>query len=187
MVVAVYGSPRKGGNTDILMDEYLESVMGNQEIKRFYLRNLQLKPCIACGGCNKTGICIFKDDIWSIYEHIERANGLVLSSPIYFGSMSSQLKTFVDRAQPFWVRKYLLGQKNRNTTKAFFISVGAINTNKYFENAKLIEKIHLKIMDIEYTGELFFPGIDEKGAIKNVPGALQQAHEAGVEFLSLLI
>jgi len=186
MYVAVYGSPRKGGNTDILMDEFLKPVRKEHEVKNFYLRDLTLKPCIECGGCDKTGVCVFKDDIWNIYEHVEKAYGLIMSAPIFFASMSAQLKTFIDRAQPFWARKYLLNQKPAVAgQKGFFISVGAIKTDRYFENASLIVKTHMKMLEMEYSGDLFFSGADKKGDINNLSGALEAAAEAGKKFIEV--
>ena len=112
MIAAVYGSPRKQGNTEMLMDAFLEQIEKSEDVKRFYLRDMVLKPCIECGGCDKTGICVFKDDIGGIYDCIENARALVISSPIFFASVSAQVKAFIDRSQPFWARKYLIGQKS---------------------------------------------------------------------------
>jgi len=183
MVIAVHGSPRKDGNTDILMDEFLKSIETKTPVTRFYLRNLQLNPCAACGGCDKTGVCVFKDDIWNIYERIEQADRLVISSPIFFASMTAQLKAFVDRAQPFWVRKYVMGQRSTASKKGFFISVGAMETDIYFKNARMIMKSHFNTLDIKYSGDIFHQGVDEKGAIADVPDALEKAFHAGRDFI----
>lgn len=182
MIAAVYGSPRKQGNTEILMDAFLEQVEKSEEVKRFYLRDMTLKPCIECGGCDKTGVCVFKDDISGIYDYIENASSLIISSPIFFASVPAQVKAFIDRSQPFWARKYVLGQKSSIIRKGFFICVGAINTDKYFKSSKLVVQSYLNVMDIKYEGELFFPGVDAKGEIENVPGALEQARQSGINF-----
>ena len=183
MIVAVYGSPRKGGNTDTLMDEFLKPLEETHEIKKFKLREQKLKPCIECGGCDKTGVCVFDDDIWSIYRSIEQASGLVYSSPIFFASVSAQIKTFIDRAQPFWARKYLLERESAMPgIKGFFIAAGAINTQRYYQNAKLIVQTHMDMMEMEYQGDLFFPHVDKKGDIDAVSGALEAASNAGEAF-----
>ncbi|MCR4435267.1 MAG: flavodoxin family protein [Clostridiales bacterium] len=187
MIVAVYGSPRKGGNTDILLDSFLQPISRHESIDRFYLRDLTLKPCIACGKCDKTGICIFNDDLWGIYEKIESASAVVLSSPIHFASVTSIMKIFVDRAQPFWARKYLLGRKNPHPErKGFFICSGAINTDKHFLNSKLVIQTLFKNLDIEYSGDLFFSGVDGKGEIRNKAGAIHSASCSGTDFLKRL-
>jgi len=187
MIVAVYGSPRKGGNTDLLMDAFLEPLYPHVEVKKYYLRDIPLKPCTACEGCSKTAVCIYKDEIWSIYEDIDLAKGLVLSSPIYFASVSAQVKAFIDRAQAFWVRKFLLKEKSPQPgKKGFYISVGAINSDKYFLNSKLVIRTFMISMDIEYAGDLFFSGVDGKGEIIGKPGALKAAARSGLKFLEQL-
>lgn len=187
MIVAVYGSPRKKGNTDLLMEAFLEPLSQQESISRFYLRDMALKPCIACGGCDKTGVCVFNDDIWGIYKEIEKAKAVILSSPIYFGSMTAIMKTFIDRAQAFWARKYLLGRSNpRPGQREFFICAGAIKTDKYFLNAQLIVKTHAHNMDLEYDRGLFVPGVDGKGEVKDAENALESAREAGKNFLTTL-
>jgi len=183
MIVAVYGSPRKEGNTEILTDHFLKPLLQQNEVKRIYLRDLTLKPCVACGGCDKTGVCVFKDDIWSLYEEIEKSDALVLASPIFFASVSAQVKAFIDRAQPFWVRKYVFGQKQEgHRKKGFFLSVGAIDTYKFFLNARLVFRTLMNTLDIDYSGDLFFPAVDRKGEIREKPGALEAAEKAGLEW-----
>ena len=188
MLIAVYGSPRAGGNTDILMDTFLLGVQKHENVISFKLRDMTLKPCTGCGFCDKSGICIFKDDIWDIYEHLENATGLVLSSPIYFASVTAQLKTFIDRGQAFWVRKELKGTfqgNNQNRKRGFYISVGAMNNDKYFINSRLVVRSFFVSMDVKPSGELFYPCIDKKGEIKSQPGALDSAYQAGIEFSKL--
>lgn len=187
MIVAVYGSPRKCGNTDILMDAFLEPLKQCSDIERFYLRDLVLKPCIACGGCERTGVCIFRDDIWNIYEKIDSIKAIIISSPVFFGSLTAQVKAFIDRAQAFWARKYLLGREDPLPgRKGFFICAGAIDTDKYFLNSRAIVQTHMKILDIKYSGDLFFSGVDKKGDIIEKTGALDAAGLAGTEFSRIL-
>jgi len=186
MIIAIYGSPRKRGNTDLLMDAFLEPLQHKVEVKKYRVSDISLKPCIACGGCDKTGVCVFKDEIWSVYKEIEEAEGLVLSSPIYFASVSSQLKIFIDRAQAFWARKYLLKQTGPSPKKkGFFISVGGIDTDKFFLNSRQVIQAFMLSMDIEYCGDLFFSGVDGKGEILDKPGALEAAAQAGMKFIGM--
>ncbi|HHV96587.1 MAG TPA: flavodoxin family protein [Clostridiaceae bacterium] len=196
MVIAIYGSPRKGGNSDILMDAFLSGVKEHENVISYKLRDMTLKPCTGCGFCDDTGVCIYKDDIWKIYEHLYEACGLVLSSPIYFASVTAQLKAFIDRGQAFWVRNNLLkaekiypydiNQSSLDTNniikKGFYISVGAMNTDKYFLNSRLVVRSFFISVGFKPSGELFFPGIDTKGEIKKYPEALDAAYKAGVEF-----
>jgi len=184
VILAVYSSPRQGGNTDILMDSFLAGMPDEITVKKVMLRTLELQPCIACGSCEKDEVCIFQDDIWSIYEKLEKAKALVIASPIYFANVPAQLKTFIDRAQPFWVRKYLNHKENMPLTeRAFFLAAGAIDTDKYFKNARLVIKTFLINLDITYSDGLFFPGVDDKGDIYRDEKALKRVQEAGRMFV----
>lgn len=187
MIAAIYGSPRKDGNTDILMDAFLQPVSKNYEIKRFYLRDLILKPCIACDGCFKSGVCVFKDDIGNMYMALESAKAVVFSSPIYFASVTAQLKTFIDRGQALWAKKVILkNMDNAAGKKGFYISVGAVETDKFFLNSKQVIEIFMLSANINYSGDLFFSGVDEKGNILEKPGAVDAAVQAGLKFMEML-
>ena len=187
MIVAVYGSPRSGGNTDIILDTFLSALETEEKVVHFKLRDMELRPCMGCCRCNETGICIYKDDIWSIYECIENAKGLILASPIYFACVTAQMKTFIDRGQAFWVRKFLLHQPAPPANKkGFYISAAAKNTNKYFVNSRLVVRSSMISLDIEYSGELFIPCVAGKGEIRNLPEALYSTHQAGLDFLNKL-
>lgn len=185
MIVAVYGSPRRGGNTDLLMDAFLEPVSEQEEVRRFKLREIKLAPCTECGNCDKTGVCVFDDDIWNVYKTLNDARGLVLSSPIFFASVTAQLKMLIDRAQALWAAKYVLGQRAvfQPKGKSFFISAGAMKTDKYFLNAKLVVQSYVKVLDFVYSGDLFCPSVDRKGEVTAVDGALERAREEGATFL----
>lgn len=195
MLVAVYGSPRANGNTDILMNAFLSGASKYKKIISYKLRDMVLKPCIGCDFCFNSGICIYKDNIWDIYENLDKAEGLILSSPIYFASVTAQLKAFIDRGQAFWNKNRFLSEdsstgnnrlsdeNNQNIRKGFYISVGAMNTDKYFLNSRLVVRSFFISMNIKPSGELFFPGIDAKGEIKNYPEAIDTAYKAGIKFV----
>ncbi len=187
MFVAVYGSPRPGGNTDILMDTFLSALETEEKIMRFKLRDIELQPCMGCCRCDETGICVYKDDIRIIYECIENAKGLILASPIYFACVTAQMKTFIDRGQAFWVRKFLLHHPAPLIKKkGFYISAAAMDTDKYFINSRMVIRSFMISLDIEYSGELFIPGVDGKAEIRKFPEALNSAYQAGRNFLKQL-
>ena len=185
MIVAIYGSPRKGGNTEILLDAFLRPVQEQEEVRRFRLGEMKLQPCIACGHCKKTGRCIFEDEIAALYDTIDQADGLVIASPIFFTNVSAQAKAFIDRAQAAWERQRIprLRMEPRPGRKGFFLAAGAMKTELFMKSARMVIKSLMHTLEIPCTGDLFFQGVDEKGAIRNVPGALEQAEAAGKAFL----
>jgi hypothetical protein len=88
----------------------------------------------------------------------------------------------IDRCQALWARKYILKQPplgDRRQRKGLFIAVGGMKLSHLFEPSLAIVKALFKVLDVEYAGDLLFPGVDEKGAIKKHPDALKQAFAAG--------
>lgn len=184
MILAVSGSPRKRGNTEKLLEAFLEAIYGSFEVKFYRLEDMELQGCRGCGACYKRGECILEDPLKSLYGEVERAEALILSSPIYFASITSQLKAFIDRGQPFWARKYLLKRESITDVKrGFFITAGGMEGDKYFKNAFLVVKSFFNIIDAQYMGDLFFSKIDAKGDIEKRDGALERAKRAGRDFI----
>ena len=118
-MLAVYGSPRKGGNTSTLLDYFLEGVGGAGEppgaagyrIERVHLRDLSISHCTECGGCAKTGVCVIRDDMSGYYDKLLSFERIVMALPVFFLGPPAIAKAFIDRAQSLWVRKYVLGIK----------------------------------------------------------------------------
>lgn len=100
-VLAIAGSPRKGGNSDILCGEFLRgaSDAGNF-IEKIYLQDKKIGGCFACYGCRETGKCVQKDDMEELLGKIIMADVIVLATPVYFYAMSGQMKTMIDRTLP---------------------------------------------------------------------------------------
>jgi multimeric flavodoxin WrbA len=182
-VLGIAGSPRRGGNTDLLLAEVMKGAASRgAEVKTIILNDLKIAPCQHCDGCLETGRCKVNDDMPMVYRELERADRIVLASPIQFMGVTAQAKAMIDRCQALWVRKYILKQPplgDKRERKGFFVSVGGRKLANLFEPALATVKSWFKVLDIAYAGELLFPGIDEKGAIKNHPDALKQAFAAG--------
>jgi multimeric flavodoxin WrbA len=182
-VLGIAGSPRRGGNTDLLLAEVMKGAASQgAEVKTIILNNLKITPCQHCDACLKTGRCRIDDDMQMIYRELKEADRVVIASPIQFMGPTAQMKLMIDRCQALWARKYVLKIPPLDTTqerKGLFISVGALKIANLFEPALTIVKSLFKVLDITYAGELVFPGIDEKGAITKHPEALGQAFLAG--------
>jgi len=98
-IVGIVGSPRIGGNTEYLVAETLK-VMEKDGVQTELVRlsDKEVKPCDACLSCRKTGDCWIEDDLKSIFDKMTNADGIILSSPVYFGSATPQIKALIDRA-----------------------------------------------------------------------------------------
>ncbi len=183
-VLGIFGSPRRGGNTDILLEEALRGAQSQGvEVERIYLTDFSITPCRECHGCDQTGQCVIEDDMQKIYPKLLEADIIILSSPIFFYGVTAWAKALIDRSQALWARKYLLKDsslgKGGRKRKGFFISVGATKGPKMFEGAILTVKYFFDVLNAEYSGELVFRGIEAKGEIRNHKDAIQQAFEAG--------
>lgn len=115
-ILAVQGSPRLNKNTDILLEKFLEGVKDKNEkckINKIFLQEKNIQFCKACNACKneEIGHCIINDDMQEIYPLISDVNILVLATPVYWWSMSAQLKTFIDRIYGLSNKKQLKGKK----------------------------------------------------------------------------
>jgi multimeric flavodoxin WrbA len=182
-VLGIAGSPRRSGNTDLLLAEVMKGAASQgAEVKTIILNNLKITPCQHCDACLKTGRCRIDDDMQMIYRELKEADRVVIASPIQFMGPTAQMKLMIDRCQALWARKYVLKIPPLVTSqerKGLFISVGALKIANLFEPALTIVKSLFKVLDITYAGELLFPGVDEKGAIAKHPEALKQAFLTG--------
>ncbi len=182
-VLGIAGSPRRGGNTDTLLDEVMKGAASKgAETKTIVINKLDISPCQHCDACLEEGECAIKDDMQDIYKEVEQADVIVLASPIQFMGVTAPMKAFIDRFQSRWARKYVLkipplGDERKR--KGLFVSVGGRKIKDLFEPALVTIKTLFRILNIDYAGELVFQGIDEKGAIRQHPDALKQAFLAG--------
>lgn len=182
-IIAFNGSPRAGGNTEVLLAEALKPLRdAGHDVTVFKLNELDLKPCQDCGGCTETGICIHDDAMTGIYAAIREADRIILASPIFFYSLSAQAKAMVDRCQAFWCEKYLLkkvipaGTQGR---KGLLLLVGGMKKEECRITAETTAKGFFRTCSVPEHETLFFGGIDAKGDILKHPTALKEAGEAG--------
>ncbi len=97
-ILGIVGSPRRGGNTEILVDEILAGAAeAGADIEKIILNELNILPCQACDACKDGGECVQEDDMSELLEQMERCRIWVLGTPVYWWGPSAQLKVFIDR------------------------------------------------------------------------------------------
>jgi multimeric flavodoxin WrbA len=182
-IIAFNGSPRVGGNTELLLNEALKPLRETGHDAKIYdLNCLNIKPCQDCGGCTKTGICIHDDAMTGMYAAIREADRIILASPIFFYSLSAQAKALVDRCQSFWCEKYLLkkiipaGPAGR---KGLLLLVGGMKKEDGKRCAEAVAKGFFRTVSVPEHETLFYGGVDARGDILKHPTALADAREAG--------
>ncbi len=191
-VLGIAGSPEIGGNTDLLLDKALEGCKNNKDanIKKIYACKLSISPCKSCRTCEVTENCVFEDDMRFVIDEIGRADRFVVACPVYFLSVSSQLKCLIDRCQVFWARKYLhnrrIGdEKKRAGRRGIIISAGGNSKDDIFNGLKETIKAFLATIDVAYVGDdsLMFNRLEEKDAVLKQPDYLQAAFKAGQKLM----
>lgn len=100
-VLAISASPRHGGNSDVLCDQFLQGAAdAGHSAKKISLSSMSISPCTACYGCRNTHECVKRDDMKMVLQELINADIIVLATPVYFYSMDAQMKTMIDRCLP---------------------------------------------------------------------------------------
>ncbi|MFC1871067.1 flavodoxin family protein [Chloroflexota bacterium] len=194
-VLGIGGSPRKGGNSDILMKHLLRGARdGGASTEEIQLRDYQFQPCIGCERCRKDEKCTgLHDGMQLIYPKIEDAMGLVLICPVYSYNMTALMKSFIDRLYSFYYFSderpgYWSSRLGNQGRKAIISFVGEQSTleeggmNLSFETMRR----SVEALGHEIIGEMPVPGIFHKGRVKEYSQILNQAENLGREFASRL-
>lgn len=117
-ILILSGSPRKGGNSDILCDRFMEGAReSGHRAEKVFLRDRNIGYCIGCEACHQNnGVCVQKDDMAEILGKMIAADVIVMATPVYFYTMDAQMKTLIDRC----VARYT----EISTRRFYFIATG---------------------------------------------------------------
>ena len=183
-VLGIYGSPRKGGNTDILLDESLRAAReAGADVSYIRCCDLKMSGCVECGSCDETGQCVIPDDMQVVYPQLVEADAIILASPMFFYGITSQAKALMDRCQALWCKRMLEKDQDRRRTydggRGYLICAGATGGKQLFDGAQLVAKYFYDALDMSYEGGVFVKKIEAKGDIRKDPDALKQAYELG--------
>jgi multimeric flavodoxin WrbA/protein-tyrosine-phosphatase len=177
-ILGLQGSPCKQGNTSILLSSFLgEAESLGAQVCNFEVSNKNIHPCIGCGNCERTGFCVFNDDMREVYVLLRRADIVVMAAPIFFYNVPAQLKALIDRSQTLWSRKYVhkLRDPAAKLRIGFLLSLGATRGENLFEGITLTARYFFDAVEARYGGKLVFRQIEGSGAIERHPTALQEA------------
>lgn len=190
-IVAIYGSPRRKGNTATLLKKAVEGARDSgAQVEEIVLRDLKMSPCLEIFGCTKTGECRLKDDFQNARDKIMASHGLILASPVFFYTVSAHTKILMDRFQSLWVKKYWIDKTPLNnqklTRKGLFISAGATKGKKLFDGILLSMRYFFDTIDMKLWKALLYRGLDFEGDVLKFPEYLAEAYEAGREYVEAL-
>jgi multimeric flavodoxin WrbA len=187
-VLGICGSPRRGGNTETLLDKALEGASsGGAECEKIILSDLKIAPIgeKEYEETSNEGFSIVDDDMQLIYRKIKEADVLMVASPVFFGSLSAQTKTMIDRFQCVWLARNIRKiDPYPDRKEGAFLCAGAVERQDFFDNARSIIRHFFATINRHYGAELFCPGLDKKGAAQKSPDYLKKAYELGKQLVS---
>jgi multimeric flavodoxin WrbA len=179
-IVAISASPRRHGNSETLLDHALAgAISAGAKTEKIILSLLDIRPCHGSDACLKKAECFVKDDMPQVLDKIAKADSIIIASPVYFGSVTAQLKAMIDRCQPLWVEKYILKKKRSVQKKGVFLCVSSYNEREFFRNSKEIVDIFFKVIDAVMFKSLYFPGLESKNIAKSKKQLLEKAFKCG--------
>lgn len=171
-VLILSGSPRNGGNSDILCDRFADGAReSGNEVEKIRVAEKNIGYCRACYACRESGKCVIKDDMAEVLQKMIDADVLVLASPVYFYSIDAQLKALIDRTVARW-----LEVKNK---EMYYIVTAADSENASAETTLACFRGYAECVEgAKEMGVIYGMGAYEKGEIKDHP-AMAQAYEMG--------
>lgn len=172
-ILIISSSPRKGGNSETLAASFAKGAAeAGNNVETIYLREKQYGFCKGCLACLKLGHCAIKDDAVEIATRMHDADVLVFATPVYYYSISGQLKTMLDRANPLFGSDYAF-------TKVYLLATAAEDEAYTVEGAVKAVQGWVDCFDrCELAGTVFAGGVNGVGEITGHP-ALERAYETG--------
>ncbi len=194
-VLAFAGSPRRGGNSETLLDWVLGAMEqeGGVAIEKVALADADVNPCRGCNACEKLNRCVQRDGMDVLHDKIIDADCLVLAAPIFCIGICAQAKALIDRFQVFRSRKYVLKLpvvplERKGKRIGVFLSTAGQNWDHVFDGAVPTVKCFFQVVDIPNRDirYLMVNGVDEKGAILSHPTARRSSERLGREVIAEL-
>lgn len=172
-VIILSASARKGGNSDVLCDEFMKGALkAGHQVEKIRLAEQNIQYCRGCGVCNQTHKCILKDDMAVILDKIIQADVIVMATPVYFYTMNGQMKTMIDRLVPRYTDL---------SHKEFYIILAAADTQKAMMQKTIDGFLGLIDDCLDHAcvkGIVYGLGAWQIGDIQNNP-AMKQAYQMG--------
>ena len=173
-ILVITASPRPGSNS-VLAAKTLTSITNpKSQISNVDINKLQFKACNACDKCRDNLKCVFNDDADILIKKVEKADVVVVASPIYFTGVPGKFKDFIDRNQVQWYKKTARMKKK----KGIIILTEGTQKDKYFKPAESEIRAFFAVNHIKTVAVLKFKGMDEKGGILKDKKALNRIRKA---------
>lgn len=176
-VLAVVGSPRRGGNTDILLSKIAEGARaGGAQVEAVHLGGLQVRECDGCHACWRGRVCSKDDDMRELYSKIAGSDAIVFGTPVYWYGPTALMKGFIDRFV------YFNCEANRPLVRGKKAIVAVVLEASHEETWRPVVEFFersLAYLEMELVGTIVVPGVGMKGAIRRKPEQLEEAFRLG--------
>jgi len=183
-ILGIVCSPRKEGNTEILVKEALDAAReAGCETELILLAGKKITPCNGCNTCLKDGVCNVKDDMQAIYEQLEKADGIIFGSPVYFYNVTAQAKAVVDRTYPLAFHRKL-----KNKVAAAIVVAGNMGIGQALGFLYTFFDLHKMVIAGSGAGYGNEKGeVKREGAGATFGGsAIEEAHSTGKRMVKLI-
>jgi len=182
-ILAILGSARRNGNTETLIKEALRGAGEGHEVTFRVLSEMNIFGCQGCRGCRLKDSegCIFQDEMQDLYSDMKAADAIVFGSPIFYGEVTGQMKSFMDR----WYALRDHDKKLRLTPgkkTLFIVTQGADDPHRYARTVERLEKILRSYEMVPHM--LVAAGLEKKNEAANSRELLESAFDAGSELAS---
>jgi multimeric flavodoxin WrbA len=185
-VCGIVGSPNRNGNVDLLLSQVLHGATSQgAETQKLYLNDLQIRPCQDCPSDPYPAYCLFDDDMTQVYAALDLCDAIVLGSPIYFDTVSAQVKLMIDRCNCLmpYVRRPdgTVGFERRMEKRKKGVFVAAAGTAQKLDTILVTVKGFFNWATIELVETIFYGHDDiELGGVRNDAERMTQAFDVGV-------
>lgn len=172
-ILVLSGSPRKGGNSELLCDQFIRGATeAGHQTEKICLQDKRINYCTACDACQRNGgTCVQKDDMAEILDKMISADVIVMATPVYFYTMNAQLKTLIDRT---YARYTAVSGK-----EFYFIMTAAVSNKDLLERTlESLRGFTACLTGAKEKGVIYGTGAWNKGDIKKSP-AMGQAFDMG--------
>ncbi|MCW4000236.1 MAG: flavodoxin family protein [Candidatus Bathyarchaeota archaeon] len=172
-ILGLVGSPRRGGNTDLMVDAILKGAADKgYAAEKVYLYDVNIEPCVDCRACKQGSLrCVFQDGMQTLYPKLETADVVVFGTPLYWYGASATMKLLVDRLRPYIASKKLAGKKA-------VVVVPSEEGADACSHIVAMFSLSFRYLGMELAGVLL-PKAYEKAEVRQNPQVLSDAEAVG--------
>lgn len=178
-IIGFMGSPRKNGNTDILLQEVMKAAEElGAKTKIIHVNDLNMKGCQSCFACKKHGSCVQKDDMKPLYDDIAAADAVVFASPVYMWGMTAQTKLVIDRLFAY-LSQDLTSNMPKGKKAGFIFTQGQPDAATFSPYFKSVEGL-MGFLGFSHVEKTFVaPGLHELGEVAGNKELMEAARALG--------